>query len=105
MHQKFLQRLWREDDGFLTFEWTLLSVVLVIGIVAGLTAARDSFLDELSDTAEAFVKFDQSYSFAGIPALGVPASSYGDIIGSVIDCDRDGPAGQNGGIPGDDLDS
>lgn len=100
-----LRGVWQEDDGLLTFEWTVLTVVIVLGIIAGLAGARDAFIDELSDTAEAILNFDQSYSFVGIPALGIPASQYTDNLGTVTDCSRGGPAGQNGGAPGDDLDS
>jgi Flp pilus assembly pilin Flp len=102
---KLLHRAWRNEEGVLSFEWTLLSVVVVFGIVAGLSAARDAFIDELSDTAEAVLNFDQTYTFVGIPALGIPGSSYTDVLGTVTDCARGGPAGQNGGAPGEDLDS
>jgi hypothetical protein len=32
--------------------------------------------------------FDQSYSFAGIPILGIPPSEYDDQLGTVVDCGR-----------------
>lgn len=83
-----VRRGWQEDDGVLSFEWTLLVVVVVFGTVAGLAAARDVIIDELGDMAEAVVSFDQSFSFAGIPALGIPPSQFIDPPGSVTDCDR-----------------
>ena len=55
-------RLWREDDGVLSFEWTLLVTLLTIGIVAGLSAARDGIIDELGDAAQAMVALDQSFT-------------------------------------------
>lgn len=55
-------RMWREDDGVLTFEWILLVTLLTIGIVSGLTAARDAIIDELGDVAEAMMSLDQSYT-------------------------------------------
>jgi hypothetical protein len=80
---------WRlEDDGVLSFEWTIIAVLLVFGIVGGLAAARDVIIDELGDMAEAVIAFDQSYSFAGIPALGISASQYVDPPGTVVDCAR-----------------
>jgi Flp pilus assembly pilin Flp len=85
---RLVHKLWREEDGLLSFEWTLLIVLLVIGIVSGLGAARDVVIDELGDTAEAVLAFDQSYSFAGIPLLGIPPSQYEDQLGEVIDCSR-----------------
>ena len=54
-------RLWREDDGVLSFEWTMVLTLLVIGIVAGLAAARDGIIDELGDTAQAMLALDGSF--------------------------------------------
>ena len=39
--------------GILSFEWILLCVVLVIGIIGGLSAVRHSFLQEMVDTVNA----------------------------------------------------
>jgi Flp pilus assembly pilin Flp len=86
--QRWLLQLWHEDDGVLSFEWTLIAVLLVFGIVAGVAAVRDTIIDELGDLAEAALQFDQSYSFAGIPALGIPSSEYDDALGTVTDCNR-----------------
>jgi Flp pilus assembly pilin Flp len=60
------KQLWREDDGVLSFEWTLMLTLLTLGIVSGLTAARDAIIDELGDVAEAAQGMDQSYSLAAI---------------------------------------
>lgn len=57
-----LRKMWQEDEGVLTFEWILLVTLLTIGIVSGLTAARDAIIDELSDVAEAMLSLDQSYT-------------------------------------------
>jgi Flp pilus assembly pilin Flp len=59
MMQKFNQ-LWREDDGVLSFEWTLLLTLLTFGIVGGLAAARDAIIDELGDVAQAMLALDHS---------------------------------------------
>ena len=48
-----LLAIWREEDGVLSFEWTLLLTLLTLGIVAGLAGARDAIIDELGDVAEA----------------------------------------------------
>src|SRR5687768_12998587 len=53
MMTKMLTRLAREEDGVLSFEWVLLLTLLTIGIVSGLTAARDAIIDELGDIAQA----------------------------------------------------
>ncbi len=57
-----LLRLWREDDGVLSFEWTLLLTLVVIGVIGGLAAARDAVIDELGDAAEAMLALDHSYT-------------------------------------------
>jgi len=86
--RRFVNKWWREEDGVLSFEWTLVIVLIVIGIIAGLGAARDVVIDELGEMAGAVLALDQSYSFAGIPVLGVPASDYSDQLGQAIDCGR-----------------
>lgn len=57
---KLLIALWHEEDGVLSFEWTLVVTLLTIGIVAGLAGARDAILDELGDAAQAMLALDQS---------------------------------------------
>jgi Flp pilus assembly pilin Flp len=79
---------WQDEDGALSFEWSLVIVLLVFGIIGGLGAARDAVIDELGDSAEAILQWDQSYSFVGVPALGIPASEYIDSLGTVTDCAR-----------------
>jgi len=61
-----LQLIWTEEDGVLSFEWTLLLTLLTIGIVAGLAGARDAIIDELGDVAEAAQAFNQSFFLAGV---------------------------------------
>jgi Flp pilus assembly pilin Flp len=91
--QHLLLAAWQEEDGVLSFEWTLLVILLVFGIVSGLSAARDGIIDELSDQAAAILAFDQSYSFSGFGPI--PASSFTDTIGTVTDCGRNSLAGQD----------
>jgi Flp pilus assembly pilin Flp len=73
---------WHDEDGALSFEWSLVIVLLVFGIIGGLGAARDAVI------AEAILQWDQSYSFVGVPALGIPESEYIDSLGTVTDCAR-----------------
>src|SRR5438874_717133 len=113
-------KMWREDDGVLSFEWTLLATMLTIGIVSGLTAARDGIIDELGDVAQAMLSVDGSYiisqplaiivdvdgagPMAAVATGGGSDSSFQDAI-IYTDCGRDiSVAGQNFG-PVDDFDS
>jgi hypothetical protein len=56
------QKIWREDDGVLSFEWMLLTTLLVIGVVGGVAAGRDAVIDELGDAAQAMLALDNSYT-------------------------------------------
>lgn len=60
--KKMFARMIREDDGVLSFEWILLLTLLVIGIVSGVSAARDAIIDEFGDVAQAMLSLDQSYT-------------------------------------------
>jgi Flp pilus assembly pilin Flp len=71
----FLTRLWREEDGVLSFEWTMLTSLLTVGVVSGITAVRDAAIDEMGDVAQAMVALDQSYVVA--PPLGVTVHGWG----------------------------
>ncbi len=59
---KTLSRMWKEEDGVLTFEWVLLVTLLTIGVVSGIAGARDAIIDELGDVAQAMLALDQSYT-------------------------------------------
>ena len=61
---KTLSLLWNEDDGVLSFEWTLLVTLLTIGIVSGLAGARDAIIDEFGDVAQAMLALDHSMTIA-----------------------------------------
>jgi Flp pilus assembly pilin Flp len=101
-----LKQCWTESDGVLSFEWTLLLTLLTIGIVSGVTAARDAIIDELGDVAQAAQGIDQSYSLAGItiPGLFESASSEfqetpADAV--FVDCARTAaPTGQGPAVDG-----
>lgn len=80
-----LCQLWHEDDGVLSFEWTLLVTLLTIGVVSGLTAARDAVIDELGDAAQAMLALDNSYS------IDWPLE---------LEIDVDGPGGQAAVVAG-----
>ena len=74
-----MSAIWREDDGVLSFEWVLLTTLVVIAVIGGLAAARDAITDELGDAAQAMLALDNSYTIAyplllsidtGYPELG-----------------------------------
>jgi Flp pilus assembly pilin Flp len=80
-----LNRLWKEEDGVLSFEWVLLVSLLVIGIVSGVAGARDAIIDELGDVAEAMLALDQSFTIAFPLAVIVHASTTSSASDSSFD--------------------
>ena len=77
-----IKRLWREDEGVLTFEWILLLTVLVIGIVGGLAGVRDAVIHELQGVAGAMVSLDQSYVIQAPLGIAVGSLSGTDDSGT-----------------------
>lgn len=99
--QRLMTKMWKEEDGVLSFEWTLLLTLLTLGIVSGLSAARDSIIDELGDLAQAAGAMDQSYSFPALTftfggaTFSVAGSTFTDDAMVYTDCSRTAaPTGQ-----------
>jgi len=60
------RKLWGDEAGFvISIELILISTIVVIGLIAGLTAVRDAVVSELSDVAGAIDEMNQSFSFNG----------------------------------------
>jgi Flp pilus assembly pilin Flp len=78
-----LTPLWMEEDGVLSFEWVVLTTLLTLGIVAGLTAARDAIVDELGDAAQAMLALDNSYTIDWPLELEVDVDGAGGNPGEV----------------------
>ena len=106
-----LSRMWKEEDGVLSFEWVLLVTLLTIGIVSGLSAARDAIIDELGDVAQAMQSLDQSYTIdfpldVDVHTVDPSSASDSSFTDALIytDCGRViiGPIDQ---LPSTDLDS
>ena len=104
--------MWKEEDGVLSFEWVLLVTLLTIGIVSGISAARDAIIDELGDVAQAMLALDQSYTIdfpLNVDVHTVDASSASDsaFTDALIytDCTRNAaPQGAGGNGVGGSLD-
>ena len=80
----YLKRLWHEDDGVLSFEWVLLITLVVIGVIGGLTAARDAMIDELGDAAEAMLALDGSYTISYPLQVSVDLNNgQGPVVGGL----------------------
>jgi len=51
----------RKNRGVLSFEWIMICVMLIIGILGGLAAARNAFLSEIDDTIEVVDLIDAKF--------------------------------------------
>ena len=77
----FLQRLWHEQDGVLSFEWTLLTSLLTVGVVSGIASVRDAAIDEMGDLAQAMIALDQSYQIQPPLVAEVHTVAFGNGFG------------------------
>lgn len=105
--KKVLSRMWKEEDGVLSFEWVLLVTLLTIGIVSGLAGARDAIIDELGDVAQAMVALDQSYTIdhpldVDVHTADATAASDSRFVdaASYTDCGRTSNGGQGPELDG-----
>jgi Flp pilus assembly pilin Flp len=73
--KQFFAQMWKQDDGVLSFEWTLLTSLLTVGVVSGIASVRDAVIDEMGDVAQAMVALDQSYYIQ--PPLGAQVHTIG----------------------------
>ena len=107
---KVLSRMWKEEDGVLSFEWVMLVSLLTIGIVSGLAGARDAIIDELGDVAQAMLALDQSYTIDNPLAVVVHADTTSAASDSAFtdafrfsDCGRLGVTPEQTPEPSDDA--
>ena len=79
--------LWNDKAGFVvSIELVLVSTIAVIGLVAGLVAARDGVVSEMSDVVGSVQDLNQSYSYNGL--TGHSASTAGSDFADQLDhCD------------------
>lgn len=66
---QLLHSFWKEEAGFLIAgELILISTILVLGMVVGLTCVRNAVTHELEDVAYAFSSVNQSYRYSNLDA-------------------------------------
>ncbi len=97
------RQFWRDDAGFVvSAELIFITTIMVIGLIAGLSAVRNQMALELADLADAVSELNQSFSFAAVTAtVGsvagsnfVDAPDLGEAIGDVAD--QNGASGTQG---------
>ena len=61
-----LAQLWKDEHGFiLSAELVLISTILVLGMIVGLTSLQSSVVGELTDVSGAIRSLNQSYFYKG----------------------------------------
>ncbi|NQV27858.1 MAG: hypothetical protein HQ518_26205 [Rhodopirellula sp.] len=71
-----------ESGSIYSIEVVFVTLLLVFGVIAGLTSYRDAIAQELGDTAVALDSIDQSYTFTltnGPGAADDVTRSFGDL--------------------------
>ena len=88
-----LRKLWNDERGVaMSTELILITVLLVIGAIVGLSTFRDQLVQEFGDAALAVSSLNQSYSFSGATVGGFPVA--GSIFTDTADdCDGLDPVG------------
>ncbi|MCA9138859.1 MAG: hypothetical protein KDB00_18940 [Planctomycetales bacterium] len=72
--------LWRDDRGFVvSVELILIITILVIGLIAGLTALRDAIVSELTDVARSVQGMNQSFGINGVAGAAANTAGSGFI--------------------------
>lgn len=69
-------RFWSDESGFvISSELVVLSTLLTIGVISGLTAMRDGVVQEFGDGSQALNGVQQSYQYAGVEIEGCGTSA------------------------------
>lgn len=76
MIRDLIKTLYRDERGaVLSIEMVMMATIVIIGLLAGLSAYRDALVQELGDSAAGVASLQQSFSIDPIEISG----SYGDI--------------------------
>ena len=78
---KLFHRLWNDEAGLVvSSELVFVTSIAAIGMIVGLSAARDGITSELADVGDAVTEYNQGYQVASIQGHGaaVAGSQYLD---------------------------
>ncbi len=99
-------QLWRDERGVvLSVEMTLIVTIVVIGLIVGLAALRDSFTNEFADTGAALGSLNHSYTYNEIDLdLTFGSNDQVNVVANVASstfadqsdfCEPEGAEGEN----------
>ncbi len=88
-----MKSLLQDEAGFIvSAELVLISTIVVIGLVVGLSEVQHAIVAELNDVGDAFGSLNQSYCYSGFSVFkkgGCGAESAGSAFQDVADdCDN-----------------
>jgi hypothetical protein len=85
-----LRNLLNDEAGFLvSAELVLIFTLVFCGVAVGVSAVRDSLVQELGDVAESIGALNQSYNFRGIAADAEGSQTHAVCSGSGFNDDSD----------------
>ncbi len=84
---KMLHRLWNDETGMVvSSELVFVTSIAAIGMIVGLSAARDGITSELADVGDSVTEYNQGYQVASIQGHGA-ALSGSQYLDSTDFCD------------------
>jgi len=86
-------KMWNDDCGstLVTSEILFIFTILVLGTITGLVAVRQALISELTETAQALLALNQSYSFSG--QTNCESSTAGSSASDTVDTIHEGSVG------------
>ena len=88
-----LKSLWQDEAGFIiSAELVLVSTILVVGLVVGLSEVQHAVASELNDVGDAIGSINQSFHYSGF-SVCKPGGCGSSVAGSCFvdtqdDCDN-----------------
>ena len=80
--KSLLSRFWNDEAGLvLSAELVFMSSVVVIGMIVGLSSARDGVTSELSDVGSAVTEYNQGYLVNGVTGHGASVAGTNFVDG------------------------
>lgn len=104
--KNLLKQLWSDEAGLVvSAELVFVTSILSIGMIVGISAARDGVTSELADIGDAVTEYNQGYSVSAIRGHGaaISGSAYNDNRDYCDATADDGGAGDEGCIARDNL--
>jgi hypothetical protein len=64
---KLFNQMWADDAGYIiSTEMLLIFVILVLGLIAGMANLRMAIVNELTESAQAILQLNQSFTISGL---------------------------------------